>query len=137
MAAKKETTSEYHQEKEKQLAKGEKLPDGWLKNKISSECNKRGIPEYASKISVSIIRSRTKAIVLEGGGSKSLMSPVEPHLVELLCSMASIQRCLSSSECIALANDLIAGTELESTIVNWKKKRMEYSQGSPVLGKKY
>ena len=117
MAAKNEITSEYHQEKQKKHAKGEKLPDGWLKNKISSVCNKRGIPDYASQISLSTIQSRTKAIVLQGGGSESLMAPVEPHLVELICAMASIRRCLSSSECIALANDLIAGTELESTII--------------------
>ena len=90
MAAKNEITSEYHQEKEKQHAKGEKLPDGWLKNKISSVCKKRGIPDYASQISLSTIRSRTKAIVLQGGGSESLMAPVEPRLVELICSMASI-----------------------------------------------
>ena len=45
--------------------------------------------------------------------------------------------CLSLSKCITLTNDLIAGTELESTIINWKKKRMEYSQGFPVLGKQY
>ena len=66
-----------------------------------------------------------------------MIAPVEPHLVDLICAMASIHRCLSSSECIALANDLIAGTELELTIIQWKKRRMEYFQGSPVLGKKY
>ena len=137
MAAKNEITFEYHQEKQKHHDKGKKLPDGWLKNKISSVCKKRGIPEYASKISLSTIRSRTKAIVLQGGGSESLMAPVEPHLVDLICAMASIRRCLSSSECIALANDLIAGTELESTIIQWKKRRTEYFEGSPVLGKKY
>ena len=59
MAAKNEITSDYHQEKQKHHTKGEKLPDGWLKNKISSVCQKRGIPDYASKISLSTIRSRT------------------------------------------------------------------------------
>ena len=136
-AAKNEITHDYLATKNEYKQKGEKLPDGWLKKKVISVCTKRGIPEYAPKISLSTIRSRTKAIVLQGGGSETLMAPVEPHLVELICAMASIRRCLSTSECITLANDLIAGTELESTIIKWKKDRMEYFEGSPVLGKKY
>jgi len=136
-AAKNEITQSYLEMKEKYKEKGEKLPDGWLKKEITRVCNIRGIPNYVPKISLNTIRSRTKAIVLQGGGSETLMAPVEPHLVELICSMASIRRCLSTSECISLANDLIAGTELESRIIEWKKNRMEYSDGSPVLGKKY
>ena len=137
IAAKNEITQSYLEMKKKCSEQGEKIPDGWLKKEVKSVCSKRGIPEYVEKISLSTIRSRTKAIILQGGGSETLMASVEPHLVELICAMASIRRCLSTSECIALANDLIAGTELESTIIEWKRKRMEYFEGSPVLGKKY
>ena len=55
-AAKNEITHDYLKMKKKHKEKGEKLPDGWLKKKVISVCNKRGIPEYARKISLSTIR---------------------------------------------------------------------------------
>ena len=75
-------------------------------------------------------------LVRQGGGSETLMHEVEPHLVELICVMAQIWRYLTTSESIALANDLIAGTQLEKVIIEWKKQRMEYDPTSPVIGKK-
>ena len=60
------------------------------KKKVISVCNKRGIPEYATTISLSTIQSRTKAIVLQGSGSETLMAPVEPHLVDLVCAITFI-----------------------------------------------
>ena len=62
-------------------------------------------------------------IVCQGGGSETLMREVEPHLVELICAMAQIRRCLTSTESISLANDLISGTEVEKRIIDWKKKK--------------
>ena len=52
----------------------------------------RDILDYASQISLSTIQFHTNAIVLQGGRSESLMVPVEPHLVEIICAMVFIQR---------------------------------------------
>ena len=137
LAAKNEITELYKNEKEKRKEIGQKLPRGWLKQIIENVCEKRGIREYAPQINVNTIRSRKSTVICQGGGSETLMYEVEPHLVELICAMARIRRCLTTTESIALANDLISGTDLEKKIIEWKKKRMEYIPSSPVLGKKY
>ena len=136
-AAKNEIATIYLNEKEKYKEKGLKLPNGWLNNKIAEISAKRGVPTDIS-ISASTIRKRTKGkMVVQGGGPESLMASVEPHLIELILSMAEIRRCLSTSEAIALANDLISGTPTESRIIEWKKQRNEYREESPVLGSKW
>ena len=90
---------------------------------------------YISKFT---IRNRKEGqIVLQGGGPESLMASVEPHLIDLICAMAEMRRCLTTSEAIALANDLIIGTETEKRIVEWKKERNNFNENSPVLGKKW
>lgn len=116
VAAKNEITQLYNEEKEKKKNIGEILPKGWLKQTIQNVCRKRGISDYISQINVSTIRNRTNMLVRQGGGSETLMNEVEPHLVELICAMARIRRCLTTSESIALANDLIAGTRLEKKL---------------------
>ena len=136
-AAKNEITQLYKEEKNRSNQMGKILPAGWLKKTISNICTNRGIPEEASSISLSTIRNRTNCMIRQGGGSETLMSEVEPHLVELICAMAHIRRCLTTTESLALANDLISETIIEEKIINWKKKRMEYDPSSPVLGKKY
>ena len=74
---------------------------------------KRHIPADVT-ISPYTIRDRKHGqLVLQGGGPESLMASVEPHLIELICSMAEMRRCLRTSEAISLANDLIVGTETE------------------------
>ena len=76
----------------------------------------RGLTENM-EIPLSTIRNHRNAIFLTNHECSSLMTPVEPHLVTLICAMAQIRRCLrASSECIGLANDLIKGMPL------WKKK---------------
>ena len=121
-AAKNEITQLYNEEKQRMKSISEILPRGWLKQTIQNVCTKRGISEYISQINVSTIRNRTNLRICQGGGSKTLMYDVEPHLVELICAMARIRRCLTTTESIALANDLISGTELEKKIIEWKKK---------------
>ena len=136
-ATKNEIATIYLNEKEKLNEKGLKLPNGWLSNKIAEISAKRGVPTDIS-ISASTIRKRTKnKMVLQGGGPESLMASVEPHLIELILAMAEIRRCLSTSEALALGNDLIRGTPTESKIIEWKKQRNEYRDGSPVLGSKW
>ena len=136
-AAKNEITELYKDEKERRKGIGQILPRGWLKQTIKNVCEKRGISEYVSHINMSTIRNRKNTMILQGGGSETLMHEIEPHLVDLICAMARIRRCLTTTESIALANDLISGTELETKIIEWKKTRMEYDPASPVLGKKY
>ena len=46
-----------------------------------------------------------------------MIHDVEPHLVELIIAMARIRRYMTTSESIALANDLISGTKLEKSII--------------------
>ena len=63
---------------------------------------KRGTP-LDVPISIRTICIQNKGqMVLQGGGPESLMAPVEPHLVELICAMAKIRRCLTSSEVFSL-----------------------------------
>ncbi len=113
---------------------GETLPRGWLKQSIQNVCENRGISEhYVSHINMNTIRNQNNKLIHRGGGSETLMNEVEPHLVELICAMARIRRCLTATESIALANDLISGTDLEKRMIEWKKKRMEYNPASPVL----
>ena len=109
-AAKNEIATIYLNEKEKLNKKGLKLPNCWLKNKIAEISAKRGVPTDIS-ISASTIWKRTKnKMVGQGCGPERLMASVEPHLIELILAMAEIRICLSTSEALALGNDLINGT---------------------------
>ena len=137
LAAKNKIATIYLCEKEKMNKEGLKLPDGWLNNIIAEISAKRGIPMDIS-ISPSTIWKRKKGkMVLQGGGPISLMASVEPHLIELICAMAEIRRCLTISEALALGNDLIAGTQTEKNIIEWKKSRNEYNKDLPLLGRKW
>ena len=55
-------------------------------------------------------------MIFQGGGSKILMYKIEKNLVEVICAMARIRRCLATAKWIDLANDLISGTELEKEL---------------------
>ncbi len=76
-------------------------------------------------------------MVLQCGGPQSLMSLVEPHLIELILAMTELRRCLSTSEAPTLGNDLFFGTETKNNIIEWKRKRNKYREGAPVLGSKW
>ena len=56
-------------------------------------------------------------MVLQGGGTTSLVTSVEPHLIDLVCAIAEIRRCLTTSEALTLCNDLICGTPTEKNII--------------------
>ena len=137
IAAKNEITSLFKKEQEKCKKQGETLPNGWLKSTIERVSSKRGLPP-GTKIPLSTIRSRKQAVVLTEHGPTTPMHQVEPHLVTLILAMAQARRCMGASECLALANDLIRGTEVEKQIIESKKKRNEWKDNnSPILGKKY
>ena len=65
------------------------MPIGWLKQIIERVCKQRGLPNSV-KIPLSTIRNRRQPIVLTEHGFCSPMTPVEPHLVTLICAMARI-----------------------------------------------
>ena len=50
------------------------------------------------------------------------MAQVEPHFVELICAIAEMRRCLTTSKAIALGNDLIVGPEIEKRIIECEIK---------------
>ena len=64
-----------------------------------------------------MICNRVKTVVLYPG-RQSLMAPVEPKLVELVLAMVKIRRCLTVSETLGLANDLIKDSALEKKYLN-------------------
>ena len=65
------------------------------------------------------------------------MSDVEPKLVELIIRMGRIRRCLTPSQCLLLANDLIEGTAYESKVIDFKEIRLKKKLQKALLGKKY
>ena len=134
IAAKNKITYLYHDKRKEYKKKGENLPIGWLQATIESVCIKRGIPPNV-KIPLSTIRNRTKTIVMQESGSETLMSCIEPHLVELISAMGQIRRSLTGSESLSLANDLIYGTQVEKDIIEWKKVVISTIQKHLCLGK--
>ena len=70
-------------------------------------------------------------------GPKTLMSTVEPKLVELIIQMSRIRRCLTGSQCLHLANDLIAGTDVEKEIIKFKEKVYKKKFETASLGLSY
>ena len=126
----------YHEKKKEPPKKGEKIPVGWLKETIKSVQKMRGLPP-SIRIPMSTIRNRTKIIIMQESGSKTMMAAIELYLVELICAMGQIRQFLTGSESLSLTNDLIFGTQIENDIIEWKKKRKEYDPDGPVLGKKY
>ena len=65
------------------------------------------------------------------------MSKVEPKLVELIIQMSRIRRCLTGSQCLHLANDLIAGTEVEKEVIKFKEKIHQKKLETASLGLNY
>ena len=136
VSAKNEITTLYQEEKKKAAQQHKRLTDGWLQKLIDDIKEKRCI-EKSTRIPVKTIRNRVNKIVLHPG-KQSLMSPVEGKLVQLVLAMARIRRCLTTSESLELANDLIKGTPLEQHIIDWKRSiNHKVNVNEPVLGKKY
>ena len=54
-------------------------------------------------------------------GPKTPISKVEPKVVELVIRMSQSRRCLTRSQCLYLANDLIVGTDVEKEVIQFRK----------------
>ena len=116
-AAKNEIAQTYFEAKSQASNNGKRLEDGWLQKFVDDVKERRGINE-SIPILLKTICNRVKTVVLHPR-RQSLMAPVEQKLVELVLAMAKIRRCLTVSETLGLANDLIKDTPLE------KKPSME------------
>ena len=55
-------------------------------------------------------------------GPVSSMADVELVLVDLILKMSTIRRCLTPSQCLHLANDLVSGTDTEQIVIKFKEK---------------
>ena len=102
--------------KSKASNNGKRLGDGWLQKVVDDMKERRGINE-SIPISLKTICNLVKTVVLHPG-RQSLIAPVEPKLVELVIAMSKIRRCLTVSETLGLANDLIKDSALEKKYLN-------------------
>ena len=71
---------------------------------------------------------------LDGNGSQSPMSRIEPKLIQLILCMSNIKRTLTVSEGLMLANDLIAGTKTQEDLIKWKTKKKIYHNDDSTMG---
>ena len=62
--------------------------------------------------------------ILQESAPQTLMTQSEPHLVGLIFVISLICRSLTGSESLALANNLIYGTQVKNDITQWKNKGM-------------
>ena len=113
---------EYQKEKEIAKTLGLTVKRGCLEELISQKRAEYGIPAD-TKIFKGTIRSRIVREIasLNGMGPESPMAEAEPQLVELIVRMGRIRRCLTPTQCLHLANDLIKGTEIERKIIDFKR----------------
>ena len=90
IAAKNEINCMYHEKKKECNKRDENIPVGWLKETIENICVKRRLSSNL-RIPRITIRNHTKSILMTESGSETLMAPIEPHLVELICAMGQIR----------------------------------------------
>ena len=65
------------------------------------------------------------------------MAAMEHKLVELIIRMSRIWRCLTPSQCLLLANDLVEDTEIEKEVIKFKKKKYKQKFEKTSLGQYY
>ena len=90
-------------------------------------------------IKKSTIRSRCERDkpIVHVMGPESPMSAAEPQLIELIIKMGRIRRCLTPTQCLHLAKDLIKGIEIEKKVVAFKKKLFRKDYEDSDLGMRY
>ena len=69
-------------------------------------------------------------------GVESSMAAMEHKLVELIIRMSRIWRCLTPSQCLLLANDLLESNEIEKEVIKFKEQRYKQKFKKASLGKK-
>jgi hypothetical protein len=131
--------TEFHEKRNIAKRDGKYVKKGCLDDIIKEQKRKFNLSDNI-KIDQSAIRARhyRGRLKVKSFGPASPMADVEPKLVELIVRMSRIRRCLTATQCLLLANDLIEGTEYETKVVSFKRGRYEKNDlGKANLGKKY
>ena len=117
-----EISIRYHNMREQARAVGRQAKKKGLREIIREVKGIYGLDDEI-KIYESTIRGREhrKKLIVKSMGPASPMVDVGPVLVDLIIKMSAIRRCLTSTQCLHLANDLVAGTETEKKVVEFKK----------------
>ena len=114
------------------------LIKGFMTQLIREKKISHSIPS-TTKISPSTIYSRyhKDKIEIYGLGPEPPMRLVEPKLVDLIIRMSRIRRCLTPSQCLHLANDLINNTEIEKKVIAYKENQFNKKYEKADLGNRY
>ena len=115
---------EFNERRKVTKREGKYVKKGCLENIIKQQKAKYNLSDEV-KVDKEAIRSRYYRGNLRKSskGPYSPMRLVEPKLADLIIQMSRIRRCLTVSQCLLLANDLIEGAEVEEAVVNYKKKK--------------
>ena len=99
---------------------------GFMQQLIRETKLSNGIP-IDTNISTPTIYSRLQRdkTKIYGLGPELPMRLVEPQLVELIIRMSRIRICLTTSQCLHLANDIIKGTETENKVITYKERQFQ------------
>ena len=130
--------SDFNEAKNVARKNGKYLKKGCLNEIIKKQKAIFNLSE-SIKIDKEAIRSRyyRGSLTVTSMGPTSPMSAVEPKLVELIIRMSRIRRCLTSSQCLLLANDLVEGTKYEQDVIAFKQKRYRRKFDTADLGQNY
>ena len=117
-----EAAMKYHNVRKDSRARGSHAKKKSLRRIIEEVKKKYGLEDDVS-IKESTIRGREyrNSLIVKSMGPASPMVDVEPVLVDLIVKMSTIRRCLTPTQCLHLANDLVAGTETEKKVIEFKE----------------
>lgn len=130
--------AEFHEQKNIAKRDGRYVKKGCLENIIQQQKEIHEVPDDVV-IDKEGIRSQHYRGKLEVTtmGVESPMAEMEPKLVELIIRMSRIRRCLTPSQCLLLAKDLVEGTEIEKQVIKFKEKRYKKKFEKASLGQNY
>jgi len=130
--------SEFHEQKNVAKRDGKYLKRGCLEEIIRKQKEIFELSENI-KIDKELIRARHYRghLTVNSMGPVSPMAAVEPQLVELIIRMSRIRRCLTPTQCLLLANDLVEGTKHQDEIIAFKEKRYRRKFEKASLGQNY
>ena len=116
--------AEFHEQKNIAKSNGKYVKKGCLEKIIKEQKEIYELPDDVI-IEKEGIRSRHYRgnLKVTTMGVESPMATMEPQLVELIIRMSRIRRCLTPSQCLLLANDLVEGTEIEKEVIKFKEQR--------------
>ena len=80
------------------------------------------------------MREIRQRLVVKSMGPASPMAEIEPILINLILRMSTIRRCLTPSQCLHLANDLVKGSKIEKKVIEFKEKLYKKNTKPQCLG---